>query len=138
MTKPTPTEQQLDRLYETLRTYVRDRQLHSRLKAALARDRHTTLPSGYDYLTDEAAIRRTLGEYPRDRYREGCRRAVKALDSAVIAMFELEATLEFLELKGDGRALRPRGGCSVEGCDGLHHAKGLCRRHWEQERAHAN
>jgi len=124
----TPTEAQIDRLWETLRTYTRERQFHSRLRTALARDRHSTLPSGYDYLTDEAAIRRTLGEYPRDRYREGCRRACKALDTAVISLFELEAALQFLEIKGE---VKPP--CTVDGCDLTQFSKGLCRVHYAEQ-----
>jgi hypothetical protein len=120
---------QIDRLYETLRTYVSEKRFLTRLKRALERDRHSTLPSGYDYLTDEAAIRRTLGEYPRDRYREGCRRAVKALDTAVIAVLELETALQFLELKGE---VKPP--CTIDGCDKLQYTKGVCRIHHAQQR----
>jgi hypothetical protein len=126
---------QIDRLYETLRTYVSEKRLLSRLKAALERDRHTTLPSGYDFLTDEAAIRRTLGEYPRDRYREACQRAVRSLDTAVIALFELEAALHFLELKHDvAGGWKDLPVCSMEGCDAIHHSKGLCVSHYRRSR----
>jgi hypothetical protein len=128
-------EDQIDRLYETLRSYVSEKRLLSRLKRALERDRHSTLPSGYDFLTDEAAIRRTLGEYPRDRYREACQRAVKSLDTAVISLFELEAALHFLELKADtSRGYRDLPVCSVEGCDAIHHSKGLCVSHYRRSR----
>jgi hypothetical protein len=127
------TADQIDRLYETLRTYVSEKRLLTRLKRALERDRHSTLPSGYDYLTDEAAIRRTLGEYPRDRYREGCRRAVKALDTAVISVLELESALQFLELKGD---VRPP--CTVDGCDKLQYTKGVCRVHYPERDLHVD
>src|SRR5919106_2868057 len=128
-----PTEAQIDALWETLRSHIREKQFLSRLKTALARDRHSTLPSGYDMLTDEAAIRRTLGEYPRDRYREGCRRAVKALDTAVIAVFELEAALQFLELKGE---VRPP--CGVDDCDKLQYSNGVCRVHYRARDLHVD
>lgn len=123
----TPTVEQMERLYETLRKYVSEKRFLTRLTRALERDRHSTLPSGYDYLTDEAAIRRTLGEYPRDRYREGCRRAVKALDTAVISLFELESALQFLELKGEDKPP-----CSVDGCNKSQYSKGVCRVHYPE------
>jgi hypothetical protein len=126
---PTPTVAQMERLYETLRKYTSEKRFLTRLTRGLERDRHSTLPSGYDYLTDEAAIRRTLGEYPRDRYREGCRRAVKALDTAVISLLELESALQFLELKGEDKPP-----CSVESCDKLQYTKGVCRVHYTQPR----
>jgi hypothetical protein len=125
----TATVAQIEQLYETLRTYTRDKALLSRLRAALERDRHSTLPSGYDMLTDEAAIRRTLGEYPRDRYRERCRQACKALDTAVISLFELEAALQFLELKGE---VKPP--CTVDGCEKLLYTQELCRVHHLEQR----
>jgi hypothetical protein len=128
------TAEQIDRLYETLRTYVSEKRLLTRLQRALERDRHSTLPSGYDFLTDEAAIRRTLGEYPRDRYREACQRAVKSLDTAVISLFELEAALYFLELKGQKSGWKDLPVCSVEGCEEFHHSKGLCVRHYRRSR----